>query len=79
MSSNLSTPTNEIKKENYLPFTYQLPGLVKAIERLCVTNPRKKILRKTDMIVDFLLRDPLKTERKASLHLVKLYHIFIPQ
>ena len=67
MPSNLSTAKPKIKKSKSLPFTCQLPGLAKATERLCVTDPRKRFLGKTDMFVDFLLRDPPKPERKASL------------
>ena len=70
MPSNLSTPKPKTKKKNSLPFTCQLPGLAKATERLCVTDPRKIFLGKTNMVnmvVDFLLRDPPKPERKASL------------
>ena len=66
MSSSLRTPKHEIKKKNCLLFSCQLPGLAKATERLCVTDPRKRVLRKTDMVVDFLLRDPRKPTRKAS-------------
>ena len=32
-----------------------------------MTDPRKRVLGKTDMVVDFLLRDPPKPKRKASL------------
>ena len=57
----------ENKKEQvsvvHLPVTW--PG--KATERLCVTDPKKRFLGKTDMVVDYLLRDPPKPERKASL------------
>ena len=60
MPSSLTTPKHEIKKKNCLPFSCQLPGLAKATERLCVTDPM-------DMVVDFLLRDPPKPKRKASL------------
>ena len=67
MPSNLSTAKPKIKKSKSLPFTCQLPGLAKATERLCVTDPRKRFLGKTDMFVDYLLRDPPKPERKASL------------
>ena len=65
MPSNLSTPKPKIKKNKSLLFTCQLAGLAKATERLCVTDPRKRFLGKTDMVVDFLLRDPPKPERKA--------------
>ena len=67
MPSNLSTPKPKIKKNKSLPFTCQLPGLAKATERLCITDPRKRFLGKTDMVVGFLLQDPPKPERKASL------------
>ena len=67
MPSSLTTPKHEIKKKNCLPFSCQLPGLAKATERLCVTDPRKSVLGKTDIVVDFLLRDPPKPKRKASL------------
>ena len=67
MPSGLNTPKHKIKRKNCLPFTYQLPGLAKATERLCVTDHKKIVLGKTDIVVDFLLRDPLKAERKASL------------
>ena len=67
MPSNLSIPKPKIKKNKSLPFTCQLPGLAKATERLCITDPRKRFLGKTDMVVGFLLRDPPKPERKASL------------
>ena len=67
MPSNLSTPKHKIRKNKSLPFTCQLPGLAKATERLCVTDPRKRFLGKTDLVVDFLLGDPPKPERKASL------------
>ena len=66
MPSNL-TPKLNIKKKKSLPFTCQLPGLAKATGRLCVTDPRKRFLGNTDMVVDFLLRDIPKPERKASL------------
>ena len=52
---------------NCLPFTCQLPVMAKATGQLCVTDPRKRFLGKTDMVVDFLPRDPLKPKRKASL------------
>ena len=65
--SSLSTPKHDVKKENCLPFACQLPGLAKATERLCVTDPRKRVSAKTDIVIDFLLRDPPKPERKASL------------
>ena len=61
MPSSLSTPKHEIKKKNCLPLSCQLP------DRLCVTDPRKRVLGKTDMVVDILLRDPPKPTRKASL------------
>ena len=67
MPSSLSTPKHEIKKKNCLPFTCQLFGLAKATGRLCVTDPRKRVFGKTDIVIDFLLRDPPKPERKASL------------
>ena len=71
MPSNLSTPKPKIKKNKSLPFTCQLPGLAKATEWLCVTDPRKRFLGKTDMVVYFLLRDSPKPEREASLTPVK--------
>ena len=68
MPSNLSTPKPKIKKNKSLPFTCQLPGLEKATERLCVTDPRKRFLGKADRVVDFLLGDPPKPDlQKASL------------
>ena len=41
--------------------------MAKTTERVYVTDPRKRFLGKTDMVVDFLLPDPPKPERKASL------------
>ena len=41
--------------------------MAKATERLCVTDPRKRVFGKTDIVIDFLLRDPPKPEPKASL------------
>ena len=55
MPLSLSTPKHKIKMKSCLPFTYQLSDLVKATKRLCVTDPRERILGKTDMVVDFLL------------------------
>ena len=56
-----------MKKENCQPLTCQLPDLKKATDQLCVTDFRKKKFWKTCMVVDILLRDPLKPERKASV------------
>ena len=66
MPLNLSIPMHETKKKTYLRFTCKLPGLVKATERLCAKDPRKINLGKTNMVVDLLLWDPPKLERKAS-------------
>ena len=67
MPLSLSTLKHEIKNKNCLPFTCQLPGLTKATERLCVTDLKKRVFGKTDVVIDFLLRDPPKPEQKASL------------
>ena len=58
MPSSLSTPKHEIK---------HLSGQTNTAEWLCVTDPRKRVLGKIDKVVKFLLPDPPKPERKASL------------
>ena len=62
MPSSLSTPKYEVKKKNCLPLTCRLPDLAKATEQLCVTDPRKRVLGKKDVVVDFLLWDPPDSE-----------------
>ena len=53
-------PKPKIKNNKSLLFNCHLPGPAKVTERLRVTDPRKRFLGKTDMLVDFLLRDPPK-------------------